>query len=136
MTEKEKSSVIGRYRSKVRDEHKRFIKKNLEISNQISGILEKKGMTQKDLAELLEKHESEISKLMSGLHNLTLKSITRIETVLGEDIILTPDEACRKYSNTEYVILKVSANKNDRESFRTNFTRCEFLDHGKKGKIA
>lgn len=74
----------------VKPENKRFVQKNLDITKQVLSILERNGMTQRDLAEKLGKSEPEVSRMLSGLHNLTLKTITRLEVALGEDIILTP----------------------------------------------
>jgi len=136
MKSTEKKSVIDRYKNKVRDENRRFIERNLQISNQISEILVKKGLTQKDLACLLGKHESEISKILSGLHNITLKTITKIETVLSEDIIMTPSEASRKYTKIEYVTLKVSANKNNAGRIKNKFIESEYNNNNKADKAA
>jgi len=80
---KEKSKTINA-------DNKQFISKNLDISQQVFEILERKGWKQKNLAKALGKSESEISKLLSGLHNLTLRSITQLEVVLESDIITTP----------------------------------------------
>ena len=67
------------------------VKKQLEISvslaNRVYDILEKKGMTQKDLAKLLGKTETEVSRWLSGTHNLTSATIAKISVALGEDII-------------------------------------------------
>lgn len=71
-------------------EEKAFVTKSMEIAAQISMIMEKRGMKQKDLAELLGKSEAEISKWLSGFHNLTLKSVTLIESKLNVKIIMTP----------------------------------------------
>jgi len=38
----------------------------------------------------LNKSNAEISKWLSGQHNLTVKSIAKIEEALGEEIITTP----------------------------------------------
>ena len=66
---------------------KRNIAKNLAIANRISDILKGQGKTQRDLARALDKSESEISKWLTGLHNLELRTIYKIETALGEDVI-------------------------------------------------
>ena len=50
-------------------------------------MLQAKNLDQKDLARLLGKQESEISKWMSGTHNFTLKTLARIEDVLGSSVI-------------------------------------------------
>ena len=76
--------------SQVSDEAKRFVDNNLGIANQIHSILEKQGKTQKDLADLLGKKESQVSRWLSGMHNFTVKTISKIEGVLNEKIITTP----------------------------------------------
>lgn len=71
----------------VSDEVKRYVDHSFDVVNKIHEILERKGLTQRDLAALLGKNESEISKWMKGTHNFTLKSIAKIESVLGEKLI-------------------------------------------------
>lgn len=88
-----KEGAISRFRKKIKPENKKFVEKNLLISRQVYSILEEKGWSQKDLAKALDKHESEVSKMLSGMHNLTLQSITKLEVVLGKDIIITPNKA-------------------------------------------
>jgi len=99
---KDKTAVVERLRAKIQPENRIFVQKNLEISEQIQTLLKAKGWSQKDLAIRLGKSESEVSKLLSGLHNLTLKSIVKLEVQLGHDIITTPLEATKKYSAVEY----------------------------------
>ncbi len=76
--------------SQVSDEVKYFVDNSVEITNQIHSILERQGKTQRDLANLLGKSESEVSKWLTGTHNFTLKSISKIEVVLNEKLITTP----------------------------------------------
>ena len=95
--------VIERYRTRIKPESHKFVSKNIQISNQISEILKIKGLTQKEFSAMLGKQESEVSKWLSGLHNLTLKSITKMETALNEDILITPIEACAKFTKIKYV---------------------------------
>ena len=72
------------------EETKRFVKKYGDIVVRVHQLLKEKGITQKELAEQMGKTPSEISKWLSGEHNFTLRSITRLEAELGEDIIYTP----------------------------------------------
>jgi transcriptional regulator with XRE-family HTH domain len=74
----------------VSDEVKRFVDHSFDIVNRIYELLEKQGKTQRDLANLMGKKESEISKWMQGTHNFTLKSLAKIESVLGEKLIVAP----------------------------------------------
>ena len=60
----------------------------MQLSGLVCEAMQRKGLTQRALAELLGKKESEISRWLSGLHNFTLKTITRLEAVLEEDLVL------------------------------------------------
>ncbi len=104
---KDKNAVVERLRARILPENRIFVRKNLAISEQVEALLTEKGWTQKELAKKLGKTESEVSRLLSGLHNLTLKSLAKLEAELGSDIIITPLEACKKYKSTEYITLKV-----------------------------
>ena len=76
----------------IRLEIPAYIKREIDLSfyvvDKIAEILRLKEMTQKDLADLLEKKESEISKWMTGTHNFTLRSIAKIEKALNSSIFL------------------------------------------------
>lgn len=65
----------------------KHVEKNSAIANKIHEILEERGLEVVDLASMLNKKPSEISKWLTGTHTFTIKTITKIETVLGEDII-------------------------------------------------
>ena len=67
---------------------KQEVSKNVAIAVRIIHILRKQGKTRRDLARLLGKSESEITRWLSGFHNLELKTIYKIEKALGEQVIL------------------------------------------------
>lgn len=90
----------------------RFVDKNLDISQQVYALLEELGWSQQDFAKEMGKTNAEISKWLSGSHNLTLRSIAKMEAALGKDIILTPQKARQQYKQIEYVTFKVHANAN------------------------
>lgn len=75
---------IRKYRSKYVDI---FVDYTFDLSNRIQFLLDQKSMDQKDLAKALGKNESEISKWLSGSHNFTLKTVARIEDVLGDKLL-------------------------------------------------
>lgn len=116
---KDRAKVAERIRSRVRPEEKAFVTKNMAIANQISLLLKEKGITQKELSLRLGKTESELSRMLSGLHNLTLKSITNVEAAMGCDIIITPDDACERYSKKEYVYFNTYVSR------KMPFEKCE-----------
>jgi transcriptional regulator with XRE-family HTH domain len=63
------------------------VKRKMEIAIRIKEVLNAKGWTQKDLAEKMEKRESEISRFLSGNHNMTLDTLFALEEILETDII-------------------------------------------------
>lgn len=60
---------------------------SVSIANRIYDILEERGLTQKEFARMLGKTETEVSRWLSGTHNLTLATIAKITAILGEEII-------------------------------------------------
>jgi transcriptional regulator with XRE-family HTH domain len=91
------SKLFDKVLAKVSDETKRFVDNSIEIADQIHSILESQNKSQKDLADLMGKSESEISKWLTGTHNFTLKSLSKIEVVLNEKIVLTPLQSRRDF---------------------------------------
>lgn len=59
------------------------------IANRIYELLEQRGMSQKEFAKLLGKTETEVSRWLSGTHNLTIATIAKISVALEDDIIRT-----------------------------------------------
>lgn len=82
-------SIVGFAESiaNMPDASRIFVDKSLGIVAKVYEIMERKGLLQKDVARLMEKTEPEISRLLSGMHNITLRMITKLEAVLGEEII-------------------------------------------------
>jgi len=79
--------AFERIQSRTSESTRRNLDKNLAIANRIIEVLRAQGKTQRDLARALGKSESEISKWLTGLHNLELRTIYKIETALGEEVI-------------------------------------------------
>ncbi|GGG96389.1 hypothetical protein GCM10007415_34490 [Parapedobacter pyrenivorans] len=65
----------------------KLTKRNVAIANRIADILSKKNMKPADLAKVMDKQQSEISKWLSGTYSFSPKTIASIECALGEDII-------------------------------------------------
>ena len=82
-----RSSIIEARRAKVSPEVRRSINLSFLIVDRIHAILEELGLKQKDLANMLGKKESEISKWIRGTHNFTIDTISPIENVLGSPIL-------------------------------------------------
>lgn len=65
----------------------KFVEQNLAITEKIHRILEERKISQAEFARMLGKKPSEVSKWLTGLHNLTLKSITKMSVALDVDLI-------------------------------------------------
>lgn len=72
------------------EETRIFVRQYADIVVRINELLLQKGYTQKDLAEKLQKKPSEINKWLKGTHNITLKTLAKMEAVLGAPIISVP----------------------------------------------
>ena len=82
--------MIDELRRGIAPEMKLQMEMSVAVANRIYDILEAKGMTQKELALKLGKTETEVSRWLSGTHNLTLSTISKVSVALGEDIVIIP----------------------------------------------
>ena len=82
--------IMDDIRGSISPEMKLQMEMSVAIANRIYEILEAKGMTQKDLAMRLGKTETEVSRWLSGTHNLTLSTICKISAALEEEIVTVP----------------------------------------------
>lgn len=90
-----RSKVAGRIQEETPEEERIFVRQYTDIVLRINYILEAKGYTQKDLADKLNKQPSEINKWLKGNHNLTLKTLAKLEAELGEPIITISNKSLR-----------------------------------------
>jgi transcriptional regulator with XRE-family HTH domain len=87
-----RSKVAQRIQEETPEEVRIFVRQYTDIVVRINEILRAKGYTQKDLAEKMNKKPSEINKWLKGNHNLTLKTLAKLEAELGEPLIYTSRE--------------------------------------------
>jgi len=84
--------IMDEIRGSISPEMKLQMEMSVAIANRIYEILEAKGMTQKDLAKRLGKTETEVSRWLSGTHNLTLSTICKISAALEEELVTVPHQ--------------------------------------------
>ncbi len=84
---KKTNSIMDDIRNTISPEMRIQMELSVSIANRIYDILEERGLTQKEFARMLGKTETEVSRWLSGTHNLTLATIAKITAVLEEDII-------------------------------------------------
>lgn len=85
-----RSKVAQRILAETPEETKIFAKLYADIVVRVNQLLKSKGLSQKDLADKLEKRPSEVNKWLIGEHNFTLRSLAKLEAELGESIINVP----------------------------------------------
>lgn len=81
------NKLMDDIRTTISPEVKLQMELSVAIANRIYEMLEAKGMSQKDFAHLMGKTETEVSRWLSGTHNLTVATISKISAALGEDVI-------------------------------------------------
>ena len=85
------NKIMDEIRSSISPEMKLQMEMSVAIANRIYEILEARGMSQKDLAKKLGKTETEVSRWLSGTHNLTLATICKISAALEAEIVMVTD---------------------------------------------
>lgn len=81
-------AIIAEAFSEIPKENIIFARKLGQVTERIEQLMAVRGIeSQKQLAELLGKRESEISKWLNTSHNMTLKTLAKIEAALDADII-------------------------------------------------
>ena len=82
--------AFKRIRERVKADNEIFVDLGLDFVKQIkySMSIHPTVKTQKDLAKALNKEESEVSKWMTGLHNLTFDNVSKIMAILGRDMLI------------------------------------------------
>jgi transcriptional regulator with XRE-family HTH domain len=95
-----RSKVAKQIQEETPDEVRIFVRQYTDIVVRIHQLMQARGYTQKELADRLNKKPSEINKWLKGNHNLTLKTLAKLEAELGEPIIFTSAEQFRKSRQT------------------------------------
>lgn len=87
-----KNKIMDEIRSSISPEMKLQMELSVAIANRIYEILEEKGLSQKDFARMMGKTETEVSRWLSGTHNLTMATICKISAALEADVIKVADD--------------------------------------------
>ncbi len=92
-----KNTLFEQCLANVEPEVREEVRLNMEIANRIYDLLQAKNMTQRELAMLMGKRESEISRWLTGSHGFTTTTLAKIAAALGEPIIQVKREPETKY---------------------------------------
>ncbi|MCD9853946.1 helix-turn-helix transcriptional regulator [Epilithonimonas sp. JDS] len=89
-------------------ENTRRTEKMFALASRIIEMMKEQGMNRVQLAEKMGKQPSEISKILSGSHNITTSSIFAIEEALGgKDIFVVSGKKQDSKETPKYVYLEV-----------------------------
>lgn len=104
MTPEEKAALD--YRSENAD----WLRLSATIALKIRKILRLKGMSQAELASMLSVTPAQVSKLLSGKINFELKTIAKLQSVLGEPIVEInlsdkPADSAEQHIKTQVVVV-------------------------------
>ena len=73
--------------AEISEEVRKEMELSYAISERIDSLLKERGLTQKQFAKMVGKTESEVCRWLSGRHNFTIRTLAKISTALGVDII-------------------------------------------------
>lgn len=76
--------------AKYRRANRKWLRKSQDIALRILDVLDEKDMQQKELAKALDVSPQQISKIVKGKQNLTLETISKLEQVLGVELVGVP----------------------------------------------
>lgn len=111
-----KTNLIDNWLNEFGDkEIEKLVSRNVAISNRIIKILKDKNMSRVEFADILGKKPSEISKLLSGRHNINIKTIVKMEIALKEDILSIVDDNAKTKTNFVYLTVHKNPANIDKE---------------------
>lgn len=91
-----RSEISKKIMAETPPEVKIFVRQYTDIVLRIHRIMEEKGYSQKDIADKMNKRPSEINKWLKGNHNLTLKTLAKLQAELEAPLICTSEECFTK----------------------------------------
>jgi predicted XRE-type DNA-binding protein len=78
--------------ARITPEARALMVKSLEILSQVHAILDRHNISQKQLAEMLDISQPAVSKMLSPGGNLEINTLIKLELLLGETILTTPQK--------------------------------------------
>lgn len=82
-----KTINLQEYAASVPEDVRKELDWSFAIADRLEAILREKQLSHKDFAKRMGKTEAEVSRWVSGTHNFTLRTIARISSALGTDLI-------------------------------------------------
>jgi transcriptional regulator with XRE-family HTH domain len=112
-----RSPALKRILDRTPKDVKIFVRLYADLVVRINTIMREQGLSQNQLASRMDKKPSEISKWLKGNHNLTLRSIAKLQAELGEALIEIPETKAPAYFKGEEVMSYRALKRNSEASF-------------------
>jgi len=81
-----------------------YVDNSFDLSDRIQFLMDVNGIDQKTLAKRLKKNESEVSKWLSGSHNFTIKTLAKIQEVLGDKLFVVCNDEAKEYVQVKMIM--------------------------------
>lgn len=75
------------YLTDIPEDVRKEVDWSFAIADKIEETLQEKHISHKELAKRMGKTEAEVSRWVGGTHNFTLRTIAKISTAIGVDLI-------------------------------------------------
>ncbi|WP_294615738.1 helix-turn-helix transcriptional regulator [uncultured Bacteroides sp.] len=110
------------------------VKSRMCVAAKIADALKQKGMTQRELARLMGKKPSEISRMLTGTMNLTHDTMFDLQQALGIELINVASSGIREVPD---INLSVVLKRNSEYSIlpEKDFVRTGFLAYSGEVKV-
>ena len=100
----EKSNWIEE--AKQRQKNKSWLKHSQKIAIKVLKTIKEKGIKQKQLAEMMNVSPQHINKIVKGRENLTLETISKLESVLNLKLIFENETIIKEVVRKKYIMQK------------------------------
>ena len=120
-----RSSVLQELLDETPKDLRLMLKMHAQIAMRVQELMEEAGISQKELAEKMDKNPSELNKWLKSGHNMTLRSMAKLQIALEKPLIQVPNE--RLFNSSDGVTFSrktkfiVSKNK-DYKELATTYT--------------
>ncbi|MCH7414569.1 helix-turn-helix domain-containing protein [Belliella sp. R4-6] len=129
-----RNNLIQEILDKTPQDIRIFTRMYADIVKRVHDLIKEKGITQKVLAERMDKKPSEVSKWLGGEHNFTLRSLAKLQAELGEPIIYVPKT--KTYMGNKGGNVSLTVYKNNLKVENKKFLPATPLSNPEKPQVA
>ncbi|MCD7969355.1 MAG: helix-turn-helix domain-containing protein [Alistipes sp.] len=112
------SPSLWKEKAEWRKKNKEWLKKSQYVAIKVMNYLRDNDLSQKYLAERMQVSPQQISKILKGTENLTLETISNLESVLDIQLFPTDIHTVRVKMDYHPIYFKISDMRGTGKSFR------------------